>query len=65
MDMPGTRLPIVFEAVLEMVSTKGATPPLLVKPAPLPVTMPAIAALLEWLYARFLRIRPRLQALLR
>jgi len=37
----------------------------LLRPLGLAARLPAIEALLEWLYARFLRIRPRLQALLR
>ena len=37
----------------------------LLRPLSLAARLPAIEALLEWLYARFLRIRPRLQALLR
>lgn len=37
----------------------------LLRPLGLAARLPAIAALLEWLYTRFLRVRPRLQALLR
>jgi predicted DCC family thiol-disulfide oxidoreductase YuxK len=37
----------------------------LLRPLGLAARLPAIEALLEWLYGRFLRVRPRLQALLR